>query len=262
VSQINAAKISAFVITYNRADILRACLRRLRFVDELIVVDKSSTDHTEQVTRAIADRYERVPWSLAVEDTRPYAQSLCSHDWIIRVDDDEVLSRDAATGLRQASEEDGFDVFHLPIRHWIFGRWRPGAYDGDSRTALYRRGAVTYGPHVHGGVLLSPDAKQIGFAPDGSVYIDHLSHPDVATWIAKSNRHTATPRSSAEAARLLADRLAGEPGADGPYLAAVALARSLYDWIDGLKRWEATQPDGHAAFAQFCRDIEEEFASV
>ena len=32
-------KISAFVIAYNRAELLRACLRRVRFVDELIVVD-------------------------------------------------------------------------------------------------------------------------------------------------------------------------------------------------------------------------------
>ena len=36
--------ISGFVIAYNRAPLLGTCLRSLRFVDELIVIDKSSTD--------------------------------------------------------------------------------------------------------------------------------------------------------------------------------------------------------------------------
>ena len=37
-------KLSAFVISYNRADLLDACLRAASFADELIVVDKSSGD--------------------------------------------------------------------------------------------------------------------------------------------------------------------------------------------------------------------------
>jgi hypothetical protein len=40
---VNSPKISGFVITYNSGEILKTCLRSLRFVDELIVVDKSST---------------------------------------------------------------------------------------------------------------------------------------------------------------------------------------------------------------------------
>src|ERR1700693_5162036 len=36
--------ISGFVVAYNRAALLRTCLRSLRFVDEFIVIDKSSTD--------------------------------------------------------------------------------------------------------------------------------------------------------------------------------------------------------------------------
>ena len=39
-------KLSGFVISCNRASIIETCLRSLRFVDELIVVDKSSDDGT------------------------------------------------------------------------------------------------------------------------------------------------------------------------------------------------------------------------
>src|SRR4029077_2972625 len=56
-------KLSAFVITYNRAALLEACLRAVSFVDELIVVDKSSTDETGSVAARYTDRVVVVPWS-------------------------------------------------------------------------------------------------------------------------------------------------------------------------------------------------------
>ena len=37
-------KLSAFVVAYNRQDIIGTALKALGFVDELILIDKSSTD--------------------------------------------------------------------------------------------------------------------------------------------------------------------------------------------------------------------------
>ena len=48
--------ISGFVVSYNRAALLGTCLRSLRFVDELIVIDKSSTDSSRGIARRYADR--------------------------------------------------------------------------------------------------------------------------------------------------------------------------------------------------------------
>jgi hypothetical protein len=70
-------RISGFVIAYNRARLLATCLRSLRFVDELIVIDKSSTDDTPRITRRYADRVIRVPWSPTVEETRSLALEQC-----------------------------------------------------------------------------------------------------------------------------------------------------------------------------------------
>src|SRR5579864_7054716 len=85
-------KLSAFVITYNRPALLEACLRAVSFVDELIVVDKSSTDETASVAARYTDRVVVVPWSPTVEETRAFALSLCRHDQILGLDDDEILS--------------------------------------------------------------------------------------------------------------------------------------------------------------------------
>src|ERR1700689_4728410 len=89
-------KVSAFVISFNRAAIIGTCLRALRFADEVIVVDKSSTDATPAIAARHADRVVTVPWSETVEETRAFAASLCTHGWILFVDDDECLSPGAA----------------------------------------------------------------------------------------------------------------------------------------------------------------------
>src|SRR5579864_3740580 len=93
-------RLSAFVISHNRASLLETCLRAVSFADELIVVDKSSTDGSAAVAMRYADRVEVVPWSPTVEETRAFASSLCRHDRVLFLDDDEILSPETGPYLR------------------------------------------------------------------------------------------------------------------------------------------------------------------
>ena len=82
-------RLSACVISYNRAAILGTCLRALHFADEVLVIDKTSTDGAQAVAARLADRVVTVPWSPTVEETRAQAVAACRHDWILLLDDDE-----------------------------------------------------------------------------------------------------------------------------------------------------------------------------
>ena len=93
-------KLSAVVVSYNRALLIGTCVRALGFADEVIVVDKSSTDGTAEIASKHADRVITVPWSPTVEETRAFAVAQCTHDWIICLDDDECLSPDAIRFIR------------------------------------------------------------------------------------------------------------------------------------------------------------------
>ena len=110
-------KISAFVISYNRAAILATCLRALCFADELIVVDKSSTDDSRLIAARYAHRVVTVPWTPTVEETRALAQSLCRHDWILFMDDDECLSPEAARLIRTEIRHPRADIYALSLIH-------------------------------------------------------------------------------------------------------------------------------------------------
>jgi hypothetical protein len=241
--------LSAFVVTYNRAALLETCLRAVAFADELVVIDKSSTDNSAVVAARYADRVERVPWSPTVEETRAFAASLCRHEWVLCLDDDEILSPETGSYLQRHLAEWGADIVTVPYRHYILGVHDERAYYWpEVRHCLFRKGAIEFTPTVHGGVLLQSD-RIVSIPADSGVCIHHLSYQDVAAWIERTNRYTGRPdriRSEGEAGnlpRFALDRIdhwmrrTDDPSNDG-YPTAVALLRAIYDMVDRLKVWE------------------------
>lgn len=253
-------KLSAFVITYNRASLLETCLGAVSFADELIVIDKSSTDGTLAVASRYADRVEVVPWSPTVEETRAFGLSLCRHEWILFLDDDEILSPETGPYLRHALVDASADILAIPLRHYILGVHDERAcYWPEAHHRLFRKGAIEFIPTVHGGAILNTD--RIETIPiESRVCIHHLSHPDVASFIERTNRYTSRP----DRARIDIDdgdlagfahgrikywleRTAG--GLSNEYPVAIALLKAVYDIVDRLKMWEEESGlDGAALF--------------
>jgi glycosyltransferase involved in cell wall biosynthesis len=257
-------KISAFVVSYNRESILGTCLRALRFADEVIVVDKSSTDGSHAVAAELADKVFTVPWSPTVEETRVFALSQCTHDWILFLDDDECLSPEASRFIRCEMEAPRADIYALPLRHYVLGVHSEQAYYWpEHHVRCFRRGSVEFRPTVHAGLELRSD-RVMNVSPEAGACIHHLSHPDVASWIERTNRYTSRPdRARAEGsdddltdfAHARIDYWIGrtQDSAPGGYPAAVALLRSVYDMVDRLKSWEEARGlDGAALFRQAC----------
>ena len=253
-------KISAFVIAYNRASLLEACLRAVSFADQLVVVDKSSTDGSAAVAARFADRVAVVPWSPAVEETRAFALSLCHHPWVLFLDDDEILSPETGPWLRDRLSRVNADILSIPLRHYILGVHDERAYYWpEAHHRLFRSGAISFTSTVHGGTILRSD--RIAPIPVSSgVCIHHLSHPDVASWIERANRYTSREdrvRAEGGEGDLISfahDRIDhwmkrnSDLSPDG-YPAAAALLRAIYDIVDRLKTWEESRGlDGEMLF--------------
>jgi glycosyltransferase involved in cell wall biosynthesis len=260
--------VSGFVIAYNRAPLLATCLRSLRFVDELIVIDKSSTDDTSQIARRYADRVIQVPWSPTVEETRAFALQQCQHEWVAFLDDDEMLSPEAIAYLHELRGAEAADVVALPRRHWVLGAFDTNAYYWPEHQVRYfRRGSVTFESVVHGGITVQTDRiEQV--AADSPRFIEHLSHTATEQWIERTNRYTSQPhRVSVE---LVGDNLIefahsridywlgrSRQSDRDDYPAAVALLRAIYDMVDRIKHWEARRGvDGDAAFLARCGELQ------
>lgn len=267
-SSCSSMPISGFVIAYNRAHLLATCLRSLRFVDELIVIDKSSTDDTPLIARRYADRVITVPWSPTVEETRSFALEQCRHDWVAFLDDDEMLSPEAIEYLHPPRASDAPHAVALPLRHWILGAFDTNAYYWPQyHVRFFRKGAIAFRPVVHGGIDMLTDRVE-KIPAESPIFIEHLSHADAAQWIDRTNRYTSRPgRVSIESE--MADiidfahqridhwQALSRHSDRNDYPAVVALLRAIYDMVDRVKAWEAGQGvDGAAAFRTRCQELD------
>ena len=267
-------KLSAVVVAYNRATLIGTCLRGLSFADEVIVIDKSSTDGTAAIAARHADRVITVPWSPTVEETRAFAVAQCAHDWIVCLDDDECLSVSAIRFIQQELHAPRADVYGLLQRHYILGTHDEAAYYWpEHQIRLFRRGAVTFGSTVHDGTEVHSD-KVLNVAPDTGAAIHNLSHEDVAQWIEKTNRYTSRLDRDRVAdhgrglGRFAHDRIdhwlaRTHDAAPGGYPEAVAVLRATYDMIDRLKTWEEERGvTGAVEFQRLCAELNAQYASL
>ena len=269
------APVSAVVVSYNRAATIETCLAALGFADEVLLIDKSSTDGTAERALALADRVIRVPHSPTVEETRAFAAAQATHEWVLLLDDDECLNAAAVRFIAAELFAPRAEVYALPLRHYILGCHDPRAYYWPEwHPRLFRRGAVAFAATVHRGISV-PAGRVFQVPVETGVAIHHLSHRSVFEWIDKTNRYTSRPdraRAGLAGTDLAAFahaaierwRAAGVgDGASDGMEAAVALLRASYDIIDRLKTWEEERGlDGEAAFAAVRATLRAEYAGL
>src|SRR5581483_8858263 len=78
-----AASISACIVCRNEADKLPPCLESVRWADEILVMDLSSTDDSADIARAYGARViSREPYPI-VEPLRNELASVARGEWIL-----------------------------------------------------------------------------------------------------------------------------------------------------------------------------------
>jgi glycosyltransferase involved in cell wall biosynthesis len=261
-----ATKISGFVITYNSGPILETCLRSLRFVDELIVVDKSSTDQTPAVAARHADKVITVPWSPLPTETRFVAHDACSHDFILYLDHDECLNVEGIRWVKQNAASHPGKVFRFPKCEYVMGRHDADAYYWPMlNVRAFRRGSAQFVRTLHKEVQERRASEVYDIPFETGVRIHNLSHKDAHQWIEKTNRYTSerdrvsffdtTMPLEAFGQERIAYWLA-QSRSRSDYVVAAALLRAVYDIVDRVKLWEAREGvDGDQAFAKVCAEM-------
>ncbi|HYV06550.1 MAG TPA: glycosyltransferase family 2 protein [Blastocatellia bacterium] len=151
-SRLATMKISATVITFNEEHNIAEALESLAWADEIIVVDRESTDQTVEIARRFTDRVFVREWQ-GYSAQKNFAAEQAQNDWIFSLDADERVSPELAgeiQKLKQAAdpEASGFEMSRLTF---YLGRWiRHSGWYPDRKLRLYdRRRAGWRGDYVH-----------------------------------------------------------------------------------------------------------------
>ena len=111
--------LSVVVITFNNADTLERCLAAVDWADEIVVLDSGSTDATVEIAKRHGARISVHPF----DDYGPQKQRAidsASHDWILNLDADEVLSPGTREVIEEALVVPEVAGFRLPRRERMF----------------------------------------------------------------------------------------------------------------------------------------------
>ncbi|MDE6860507.1 MAG: glycosyltransferase family 2 protein [Duncaniella sp.] len=114
--------ISATILAYNEEKRMGACLESLRGVaDEIIVVDSYSTDRTVDICRKYGCRITQRKFD-GFGAQRQYATSLTSHQYVLSIDADEVLSPALQQSIRRLKDEGfGHRVYNVSRLNFYCG---------------------------------------------------------------------------------------------------------------------------------------------
>jgi glycosyltransferase involved in cell wall biosynthesis len=96
-------KISAVLITYNESTIIAKTLEHLLWCDEIVVVDSGSTDETVQICEQYGCKVHYKKFK-GYGEQKQFAVACATHDWILSIDADEILTPDLKIEIQNLSK--------------------------------------------------------------------------------------------------------------------------------------------------------------
>lgn len=130
LSGLEKLPVSAVLIVLNGERHLDRVLGSLAFCDEILILDSGSTDATREIAARHGARVEHQSF-LGYGPQKRRAVELAKHDWILSVDDDEVIDYEAATTIQVLDLADPSRAWRVRRRNYVgsreirFGQWTP-----------------------------------------------------------------------------------------------------------------------------------------
>ena len=143
--------ISAVIITLNEEKNIGKCLDSLKAVaDEIIVVDSFSTDQTELIVKENGAKFIRNKFDNYVTQ-HEFADKQTTHDIIITIDADEVLSAELIDSIQKVKRYWRCDGYSMNRMTNYCGKWiKHSGWYPDIKLRLYdRRKGKWIGQKIH-----------------------------------------------------------------------------------------------------------------
>jgi glycosyltransferase involved in cell wall biosynthesis len=178
--------LSVAIITKNEEANLPGTLESVRWADEIVIVDDSSTDRTPEIAREFGAKFFTEDWK-GFGAQKNSAIAKCTSDWILSLDADEEVSAELAGEIRTLLEgQPEYEAYFLPRRNFFLGRWiRHGGYYPDPKLRLFRRGIAQFEERtVHETIRAT--------GPTGRLRGDlfHRAYPTLDGYIEHMNRYS------------------------------------------------------------------------
>lgn len=172
-------KITAVVLAKNEEKNLSLCLKKLVWVDEIIVVDDYSEDKTVEIARKFGARiFQRKLDDFAAQ--RNFALKRVETEWVLLVDPDERVTPTLASEIQGAIKKNNYAGFYFPRKNIIFGRWvKHSGWYPDWQLHLFKTRKGKYFEKVHEQVEIE---GKVGYLKNNLI---HYNFTDIGHFLSK-----------------------------------------------------------------------------
>lgn len=195
------------MIAMNEEANLARTLESVRWADEIVVVDSGSRDRTLEIAQAFGAHTSYHAFGGHGEQ-KNVALDLCTSDWILLLDADEVLTPKLQDSIRTVlacanGRDPEFNAYWIPRLNLYYGKWiRHGGFYPDRKLRLFRRGTARLsegvGPHStpqFDGPRGKLNGDMLHYAyPTMAVYLEHMDRysSDIAPLLVNKGRTSAS----------------------------------------------------------------------
>jgi glycosyltransferase involved in cell wall biosynthesis len=135
--------LSVIIITHNEEKNISACLKSVKWADEIVVVDSFSTDDTKKLAEQFGTKIFQIKWQ-GYGKQKNYALSKTSMDWILSLDADERVTPELAEEIQkimQKVQNPQVDGYQICRKAYFLGKWiRHSGWYPDYCLRLFRSG--------------------------------------------------------------------------------------------------------------------------
>ncbi len=177
--------LTAVILTKDEAGQIRECLERIRWVDEIVVVDGESTDGTPEICRSYGARVVTHRFEGDFGQERNIGNEHATKDWVLQLDaDDRVTEEFHQAALRVLEGNLPHAAYRFRRKNCFLGHWmRHGGWYHYS-LHFFQRGKARYRGRVHHELLVDGSIGTLE-AP-----IEHHPFSSLEQFLDRQNRYT------------------------------------------------------------------------
>lgn len=178
--------ISVVINTYNAELHLEKVLDAVKDFDEIVVCDMESTDSTLAIAKKHGCRITTFPKGniTIVEPARNFAIQQATHEWVLVVDADEVITPQLREYLyKRSSEPDCPTGLFIPRQNMYLGKYENGKSAHDYQLRFMKRDKVDWPHTIHSVPKIDGPVEKIPM----QYHIIHLADESIRQLINKAN---------------------------------------------------------------------------
>lgn len=104
---LSRPKLSVIMITKNAERTIKNVLESVTWADEIVILDSGSTDNTLAICRQYTDNITETDWP-GFGQQKQRALAKASHEWILAIDADEVVTPELSQTIQQVICDDAY----------------------------------------------------------------------------------------------------------------------------------------------------------